>query len=524
MRPVSVVIIGAGSTSFAVTSLSSLLREPGLRGSTLVLVDLDRDALQTVHALAERMNTRWDAGVTIESTLDRRAALQGADFVVCAIERVPREGLWRQDWEIPFRHGVRQPRAENGGPGGLAHAARNIPPVLEIARDMERLCPTALLILLSNPLPRLCRAVSKYTSIQVVGLCHQIGFGYLLAGALLMDKTGILLPLEIMEPDPPPYPYGRAFWEAVGKFLLHVGGVIDIKAAGLNHFTWMLDVRDRRTGGDLYPLLRERFLALEDGPEQLTRDMLRLTGHLPVPGDGHLSEYLPFVHNPITKPWERYKLALYDWGRATSGRDELWLEIERLSAGTDGTELDGLRDLPSEGICELVLGVVGDNHGYRPAVNVPNNGAISNLPPYAIVEVPAVVTGMGALPLRMGALPPMIAELCRREVELVELVVDAAVQGNRELALQALCLDPTVDDIDVARAVLNDYLDVHKEHLHQFNGARAHRTMPATAQEGRSNRVFSASEPAHEPEDHNGVRPANQWVDQPVHAQIDHSE
>jgi alpha-galactosidase len=392
--------------------------------------------------------------------------------------------------------------------------------VLDIAHDMERLCPKALLILLSNPLPRLCRAVSKYTPIKVVGLCHQISFGYLLAGALLMDMTGIPFPLEILQPDPPPYPYGRTFWEAVGRFLLQVGEVLDIKAAGLNHFTWMLDVRDRRTGADLYGELRERFLTLPGGLEPLSRDMLRLTGLLPVPGDGHLSEYLSFVHNPITKPWERYKIDIYDWERAARGRDETWREIESLSRGTESRDLNGLRDLPSEGISELVLGMTSDTHCYRPAMNVPNRGAISNLPAEAIVEVPAIVTGMGPLPLRMGALPRMVAELCRREVELVEVVVDACVQGSRDLALQALCLDPMVDDVDVARAVLDEYLEVHKEYLPQFHGARRHRivTAPPFATPSAGNGF--ARGPARRREDHNDVYPADGGIDGPVHAQV----
>jgi alpha-galactosidase len=469
MKPVKIVIIGAASTSFALSSLAALLREPSLRGSTLSLVDIDAEALCLVHRLANRMNQEWDAGLTIESTVDRCRVMKGADFVVCSIAVGPREELWRLDWEITLRHGLRQPRAENGGPGAFAHAARNIPPVMGIARDMERLCPHTPLIMLSNPLPRLCRAVTKYTSIDVVGLCHQIGYGYGLAGIVLMDRTDVEVPLEIMAADTPPYPYGRAFWGIVGQFLTQVSGVVDIKAAGLNHFTWMLDVRDRRTGEDLYPLLRERFLAFPDAPERLTRDMLRLTGYLPVPGDTHVSEYLAYLHNPVTKPWERYQLPLYDWARARCGRDEVWRDIEGLVA-SGGPALDELRDIPSEGICEIVLGMSCDSHVYRPAVNVPNKGAIANLPAHTIVEVPAIITGMGVLPLSVGDLPPMIAELCRREAELVELVVDASVTGSRKLALQALALDPTVDDLDVARAVLADYLEIHEQHLPQFHG------------------------------------------------------
>src|SRR5918911_2344754 len=174
MKSVKIVIIGAGSASFGLNSLATLLREPSLRGSTLALVDINAEGLDLVYRLAERMNEQWDAGLTIERTTDRRAVLDGADFVVCSIEVGPREELWRQDWEVTLRHGVRQLYAENRGPGGFPHTSRNIPHILDIARDMERLCPRALLVMLSNPVPRLSRSVTKYTSITVVGLCHGI--------------------------------------------------------------------------------------------------------------------------------------------------------------------------------------------------------------------------------------------------------------------------------------------------------------------------------------------------------------
>src|SRR5205085_1086377 len=277
MKPVKIVIIGAGSASFGLNSLATLLREPALRGSTLALVDTNAEGLRLVHRLAERMNKEWDAALTIESNTDRRAVLDGADFVVCSIEVGPREELWRLDWEVTLRHGLRQPYAENGGPG---------------------------------------------------------------------------------------------------RFVAQVEEAIDIKAAGLNHFTWILDIRDRRSGEDLYPELRERFLAGPADREPLTRDMLRLTGYLPVPGDTHLSEYLPYTHNPATRPWERYNLHLYEWDRAARGRDEMWGRIERLVA-EGGPELESLRHVGSEGVYEVVHGVAHDANIYRVAIDGPNNGAIS---------------------------------------------------------------------------------------------------------------------------------------------------
>lgn len=466
MKAVKVVIIGAGSASFGLNALATLLREPALRGSTLALVDKNAEGLALVHRLAERMNREWDAGLTVESNTDRRAVMADAGFVVCSIEVGPREELWRQDWEVTLRHGLRQPYAENGGPGGFAHAARNIPHILDIARDMERLCPHAYFVNLSNPLPRLCRAVAKYTSITPIGLCHQIGHGYAMAGLALANRLDVEVPAVLHDPDAT---HDRAYWAVQDDYVRQVEKMVDMKAAGLNHFTWMLDVRDARSGEDLYPELKTRFLEGPAAYEPLTREMLRLTGYMPVPGDTHLSEYLPYTHNPSTRPWEKYRLHLYDWSGAARGRDTMWEQIERL-ATEGGPELERLRAAHSEGVYEVVHGLAHDANIYRVSINVANDGAIDNLPAETIVEAPAVIGGMGALPLRMGALPPVVAELCRREAERVELVVDAAVQGSRELALQALALDPTVDDLDIARAVLDDYLLTHRENLPQFHG------------------------------------------------------
>jgi alpha-galactosidase len=466
MRPQKIVIIGAGSASFGLNALATLLREPALRGCILALVDQNAEGLRLVRRLAERMNREWATGVEIESATDRRTVLEDADFVVCTIEVGPREELWRHDWEITLRHGLRQPYAENGGPGGFAHAARNIPHVLDIARDMERLCPRAWLVNLSNPLPRLCRAVAKYTAIRVIGLCHQVQHGYGMAGFLLADRFGLEIPAEVHAGADA---QDRAYKDAFNALAHQAERVIAIKAAGLNHFTWMLDVRERGTGEDLYPALRERFL---DGPAQfepLTRDMIRVAGVIPVPGDSHLCEYLSYTHNPGSKPWQRYNLPLYQWDAGARRRDDLWERIERLG-DADGPAIDEVRGARSEGIFEVIHGVGGDAGIYRDAINVPNEGAIANLPPHTIIEAPGVLGGAGALPLRMGALPPMVAELCRREAERVELVVDAAVQGDRGLALQALALDPTVDDLDLARAILDDYLHDYRTQLPQFHG------------------------------------------------------
>jgi alpha-galactosidase len=455
-----VVIIGAGSTIFGLETLSTLIRSPRLRGGTLALVDLNAEGLALVDALAHRLNREWQSGMAIESSTDRREVLSGADFVVVSIEVGPREGTWQRDWEIPLQFGVRQPYGENGGPGGFAHTLRQVPEMLAIARDMERLCPDAWLINFTNPVPRLCLAVSRYTTIQTVGLCHQINEAYMMAGVALAEQLGT---------DVPPGTNSDAhpdIWTKARYVAAQARSLITIQAAGLNHFTWILDMRDRRTGEDLYPAFRSALMDLPADFEPLTRAVYRATGLCPVPGDSHLAEYLPWCHDPQTRPWERYNLYLYDWDRAETDREKGWRAIEDMAKGA--APVDALKNTQGEGAIEIIEGLLGGEEHYRDAVNIPNQGHITNLPDGAIVEVPALVSGWGIRGLNVGPLPEVVAELCRREITVVGLAVDAAASGDRDAALQALLLDPCIDDLDTARSILEAYLAEYKGYLPQF--------------------------------------------------------
>ena len=460
MAACQVVIIGAGSASFGLGTLASLLHSERLRGSRLALVDSNARGLSLIDALARRLNREWDAGLTIQSSTRREELLPGADFVIVSIETGPREGLWQRDWEIPLRFGVRQPYGENGGPGGLAHTLRQVPAMLAIARDMERLCPAAWLINFANPLPRLCLAVSRYSSIKTVGLCHQIEIAYMLVGVALADRLGVEVPPGVNSNAHPDT------WPLAGIVARQVRPLVEIKAAGLNHFTWILEVRDRRSGEDLYPLFREAFLALPPDFEPLTRAVWQATGLCPVPGDSHLAEYLPWCHDPQTRPWEKYNLFLYDWERARLERDRQWQAIEAMARGE--AAIDGFRKAHGEGAVEIIEGLLG-HQTRREAVNLPNQGYIAGLPEGAIVEVPAVVDGGGIRGLEVGPLPEMVTELCRREIAVASLAVDAAACGDRQKALQALLLDPCINDLDTAQAILEAYLAEYADYLLPFS-------------------------------------------------------
>jgi alpha-galactosidase len=242
--------------------------------------------------------------------------------------------------------------------------------------------------------------------------------------------------------------------------------LIDIRAAGTNRFTWILSINDRRTGEDLYPLFKKRFFELDPTFEPLTRDIFSAFGLCPVPGDTHLCEYLPWMSDPNTKPWEKYNIRLYDWDLFTSVRE---FELHRLSEMANGvTTIEALLDTDSEGALEMIENVAGTGNHYHLAANLPNNGQISNLPLGAIVETPVQVNGAGIHPVHMGALPGPIAELLRREIATAQLSVDAAVEGSREKALQCLLLDPIITDIGTAKNILDDYLTSYKEYLPQF--------------------------------------------------------
>lgn len=460
MPKVKMVVIGAGSTSFGPDTVATLLRSEVLRGSILHLVDLNEESLSLVTRVAERINGEWGAEMTIRAGTNRRELLAGADFVIVSIELPPREVLWRMDWEIPLKHGLRQPYAENGGPGGMMHTFRQVPPLLAIARDMEELCPDALLINFSNPLPRLCRTITKYTDIAVVGKCHQIEVGYAICASLLAGRYGLELPEGIRFHSDPSNAAAIKMMAAAGR------SRFEIKIAGLNHFIWLMDIRDKQTGEDLYPTLRVGRESVPASIEPLSMDLFRIFDICPLPGDTHLCEYLPYLHDPLTQPWQQYQLPLYAWGENEARREFGWYLLEQMAAGK--MSILHMNDAHSEGAVELIEAIVLNSNQYDETVNVPNRGAISNLPAETIVELPAIVNGLGVQPLPIGPLPEPIAELCRREAGLVELVVDAAVLGERQLALQALLLDPMVQDIRRARAILDDYLSQFAPYLPQF--------------------------------------------------------
>lgn len=455
MERIKVTIVGAGSAVFGLSTLVGIMRHPDLRGIELFLHDVNEENLQKIHRLSEKMSRAFGSEITVKSSTRRGEALEGASFVILSIA-IDREKCWKLDREIALKYGINH-YAENGGPGAFAHTARNLSVIMPMLKEMEKYCPSAWLLNFTNPVPRLCTAASLYSKIKTIGICHQINFGYFILAGLFADELGLKLPRD----------FGFRWNDqslALFRLMSRKGKEkFQIRAWGTNHFTWMISVTDRESGKDLYPEIMEKVEKVPPSFEPLTMEVFRIFGVMPVPGDCHLCEYLPYTHNVSRKTWERYDIQMYDFEWAERGRERMWREIERILDGQ--VPLDKMEEVETERGEFIIAGILRNLNSYEEAVNIPNRGYITNLPEGAIVEVPALLGNTGPLGIALGKLPEPVAELCRRQVLINELVVRAIVEEDRSLALQAFALDPMIDDLDLAAKLLEEYLRVFDSYL-----------------------------------------------------------
>ena len=454
-----IVVIGAGSASFGLSTLGAILRKPELKGSELRLIDINEEGLATITQLGEKANKEWASGFAIKSSTSRSELLKDADFIITAIA-VDREKTWGMDRALGLKYGINH-YAENGGPGGFMHTARNAAQFMPIFEDIKRLAPNALLLNFTNPVPRISRLAHHYYGIKTVGICHQITFGYMQVGIVLADVLGIDVPSDYTFKWLDEFENSRT--NTIGNA---TAKKVKITAAGINHFSWMLALTDRNTGEDLYPLFKERLKTHNEAFEPFSRALYNTFGLYPITGDNHALEYLPYTHNMHRKTWERYNIQMYPFDTASSLRDNMWNDIHDMISAKKSIDL--LKKLPSENAEEIIAGIVSDKKIADDAVNIPNNGYINNLPPDSIVEVPGYIDKTGVSGKKVGSLPDAIAELCRRDIKIAELTVEAVYQGDKELALQSIALDPMIDDLDVAKNMLSEFLETQKEYLPQF--------------------------------------------------------
>jgi len=416
-----IVFLGASSASFGLSMFRDLFSTHDLAGSTLVLVGRNAERLARTERLAKLLNEKSGAGLKIESTIDWRAALNGAEFVVHSTA-IDRNRLWRLDFEVPRKFGIRHTLGENGGPGCLFFTLRTLPVVFDFVREMERRCPQALFINFSNPESRIVLALGQYSKIRCVGLCH----GIFLARGHVATILGL--------------PEDR----------------VEVWGAGLNHFECLMQIRDRESGADLYPLLREKEKRHDPSVEPLTRDLFRSFGYWLGCGDGHLGEYLAFG-------WEAGEGGYnFDWDE--SERVKLDRLIDDVLSGR--AEIPDWWSIPSgERAVAIITSVLHDRKQLIESGVVFNQQVIPNLPARAAVEVPVVADMTGIHPISLGSLPDAVAKLMHVQVNLQQLAVEAAVNASKELALQALLIDPVVNSATAARGLLDELWDINRPYI-----------------------------------------------------------
>ena len=415
-----IVFLGATSTSFGLSVLRDIFSSDELRGSTLTLVGRNPTRLAKMAELAKLLNRKSGAGLNIESTTERREALAGADFVINAIA-IDRNRLWKLDWKVPRKYGIRHTLGENGGPGGLMFTLRTLPLVFDIVRDMEQLCPQALFLNFSNPENRIIHALGKYSRVRALGLCHGIFMGQ---GAVA----------EIMG-----LPYEQ----------------VQVWGAGLNHSQCLMQIRDRKTGEDLYPLLRAKENAYKPSFLPLTRRLFRAFGYWLTCSDDHLGEYLAYG-------WEGGERG-YDFSADERGRAQFAAALDRVLGGEE-VPSDWLTPSGERGAAAMG-GIIHDKKRVLESGVVYNRGVIPNLPADAAVEVPVMVDAAGVHPVSLGPLPDAIAKLLAIQVQVQQLAVEAAVRASKEIALQALLIDPVVNSASAAEKILDELWDVNKAYI-----------------------------------------------------------
>jgi len=451
-----IAFIGAGSICFCPATVMDILQNEAISGTdlTVALMDINKGALDISSGLCQKIKEITKRLANIFPTLSLEEALKDADYVLTAIE-VDRYLYWSQDFLVPKKYGFRQIYGENGGPGSMFHTLRNLPPLLHIAKTMERLCPNAYLLNYTNPEAKLIEMIRKETSIKAVGLCHGEAVG----------KEQLSILLDIPKED------------------------LVTEVNGINHFGWFTKIEDKN-GNDLYPLLKQKDLEKDWDIHwdwlALARVMMRTYGLWSYPGTSHCGEFIAwsdsFMGN-IDKQYFTDPATEKFWG---SGRDPkakyayAYNKIMPL-AGGKAKEMEEEMYRNAFDIHEGKLWTSGEYgvpiieaiHFNKPtligALNTPNTGFAKGLKMGMVVEVPAMVDGKGIHPIETTPLPTAINSMIYTQGTIHELVYEAYKEKSRRKLLQAVLLDPTISTYNNAVAMIDEMCELQKELLPELN-------------------------------------------------------
>lgn len=440
-----ITLIGGGSLQWAPKFLVDLVLTRELENCELFLHDIDTKALERMDKLGRKIFEKTGGGFHLKSSTSLEESLKGADYVILSISTGGLDTM-QHDLEIPLKYGIYQSVGCTVGPGGLSRALRSIPVVVDIAKKMEKFCPNAWLINYTNPMSTLCRAVTKTTNIRTIGLCHEL--------------LSVLRDL---------------------RHIFNVEKETDIQTitAGINHFTWILQLRVN--GEDGFPLLRKY---IEREGERLKKDFKSLDweslnpfqdnkllkfelfkkfGYLPAAGDRAIVEFFPYFLTEETRAGRDYGIKLTRIEHRLEMRKQRRKAVESILEEKQPIKLEHSDEKAYDIITSLAT---GKKDVFM--MNLPNQGQIANLPPEVIVETPALVNTNGIHPVSIGQLPSSILSLMVPHVVNQEMIVEAALTGNKDLALQALLNDPLMKNYEDAPKMFDELLEANAEYLPQF--------------------------------------------------------
>ena len=446
-----IVLVGAGSAQFGYGMLGDIMQSEHLRDSVVVLHDINAETMGVVAKTAEAFISEHDLSCSIESTTDRRLALAGADFVIISIEVGDRFRLWELDRTIPQQYGITQIYGENGGPGGVFHSLRIIPPILDICCDIEALCPEAYVFCYSNPMTAICTTVNrKFPEMKFYGMCHEIA-------SLQRNLPEIL---------------GTNFEN------------LELVAGGLNHFSVLLDAKYRDTGADAYPdILRKAppFFEKKPGYSDIWREIqknpdlqyaegavqkaalnslvsakawsdrgvfkriLEYFDLLPITVDSHFGEYIGWAHD-VTD--HRGILDFLAWYENLLANVQPKIELTL-----------------NERVVPIIEGVVTNSGYIEAAVNIPNRNVFPALPDFVAVETPCRIDASGIHPIEMPVLPPGISALFRNYAGVYDLTAEAILKKSRKLVIQALMVNPVVNKVSEIEELVDLMISLQPEWL-----------------------------------------------------------
>ena len=435
--PRKIAMIGAGSVVFCKTLMSDILATPALADSEFALMSPTEEKLRRMEAFGNRMLRDNDLPGKVWATTNREEAIRDADFVVVMIQ-VGGFYAYGADYEIPLKYGIDQCIGDTLGPGGIFRGQRHIPILVEIAKDMERLAkPGAIMLQYANPMAANCLALGRVSKVPFVGLCH-----------------GVQTTLDL-----------------ISGYCNVPKEEIEFSCGGINHMDWFLKLEHQ--GRDLYPELRAKFELPEYYKNEKVRgEVFRQFGYFMTESTGHLSEYLPYFRKN-QKALDLYcdepafggeSGAYYKWGKAMAEKYE---KIDPLQFESSKIETRSVE------YCSYILEAVTTGVPFKFMGNVRNEGFISNLPDGCCVEVPTMADASGIHPTSIGKLPLQCAALCMTNINVQELIAEAALSGDPEHLVHAMQLDPlnaAVLTLSEIREMTSEMLESLRPYLPQFKG------------------------------------------------------